>query len=351
MATQILSVITEYCSIYVDDMNMSELAVTDPPLYARNMWQLLRPALAKFNHPPEMQEYIFGTESNPKLYEPEYDGTTYTATEIVPVSMGVKKIYDDTVTLDSSVTYPVTLDITEEYDASQFDQFEIKINGVVGTHMTVQGLPAVRVNLYADGDNQTLIGYAIVATMNGNIGFIAWDLGEQTIPGDYKIEIYTGIPFSIQLGEEYTGYDLCAVRYRYRDRTGNIVLVPYTSTYNPDTGEIIVDSPTELPEGSTFDIDFYKDGYFVNTLSPAMCDIIGIAFQYVWQDRFNTDWLSIVSKIEDKSFQEQNRANKMNADGMRLREIAIKFAGAMRKFEQDVYYKNTFPGGAGLKLK
>lgn len=244
MATPILSVITENCAIYVDDISMSDLAVSDPPLYARNMWQLLRPALAKFNHPAEMQSYIFGTETNPNLVEPEFDSTTSITTEVI---------------------YSPTIDIN--------------------------------------------------------------------------------------LGEDYAGYDLCAVRYRYTDRTGNVVLVPYSSTYDSETGNIVVYNPSELPAGSVFEIDFYKDGYFVNTLTPQMRDIMGIAFQYVWQDRFNTDWLSIVSKIEDKSFQEQNRANKMNADGMRLREIAIKLAGAMRKFEQDVYYKNTFPGGTGLNLK
>lgn len=244
MATSILSVITEYCSIYVDDLNMSELAATDPPLFARNAWQLLKPALAKFTHPPEMQGYIFGTETNPNLVEPEYDSTTSITADVV---------YSPTINID--------------------------------------------------------------------------------------------------LGEDYAGYDLCAVRYRYTDRTGNVVLVPYSSTYDSATGNIVVCNPSELPAGSVFEIDFYKDGYFVNTLTPQMCDIIGLCFQYVWQDRFNTDWLSIVSKIEDKSFQEQNRANKMNSDGMRLREIAVKLYDSMRKFEQDVYYRTRFPGGTGVQIK
>lgn len=241
MATQILSVITEYCATYVDDINMSELAVTDAPLYARNMWQILKPALAKFSHPIEMQNYLFGTESNPNIVEPEFDSTTSITADI---------IYSPTINID--------------------------------------------------------------------------------------------------LGEDYAGYDLCAVRYRYTDRTGNVVLVPYNSTYDSETGNIVVCNPSELPAESVFEIDFYKDGYFKNTLTPQMCDIIGLCFQYVWQDRFNTDWLSIVSKIEDKSFQEQNRANKMNADGLRLREMSVKLYDAMRKFEQDVYYKSRFTGGTGV---
>lgn len=251
MATQILPVITGYCSIYVDDINMSELAASDPPLFARNMWQLLKPALAKFDHPIEMQGFIFGTESSPNLIEPTYDSTTYT----------------------TSV--------------------------------------------------------------------------------DYSAD------FTFMLGEAYADYDVVATRLKCHDKTGNVYFVPYECTTSKvQIGTITmlnvtisVPSGDTIPAGSVFDIDFYKDGYFVNTLTPQMCDIIGLCFQYVWQDRFNTDWLSIVSKVEDKSFQEQNRANKMNADGMRLRDISVKLYDKMRKFEQDVYYKNTFPGGTGISIK
>lgn len=244
MATQILPVITGYCSIYVDDINMSELATTDPPLFARNMWQLLKPALAKFDHPSEMQGYIFGTESNPKLVEPSYDSTIYT---------------------------------------------------------TVQ---------------------------------------------DYSAD------FTIDLGLTYSEYDIAAVRLKATDRTGNVYFIPYESEYNSVYGTLTIHVPSgdTILAGSVFDIDLYKDGYFVNTLTPQMCDIIGLCFQYVWQDRFNTDWLSIVSKVEDKSFQEQNRANKMNSDGMRLREMAIKLYDKMRKFEQDIYYKSTFPSGTNVHI-
>lgn len=244
MSTQILSVITDYCSIYVDDLNMTELATSDPPLFARNMWQLLKPALTKFNHPSEMQSYIFGTTANPKLIEPSYDNTIYT---------------------------------TEQ---------------------------------------------------------------------DYSTD------FTIELGEDYTNYDIVAVRLKATDRTGNVYYVPYECEYNAVFGTITVhvSAGDTVPTGSVFDIDFYADGRFINNLTPEMCDIIGLCFQYVWQDRFNTDWLSIVSKVEDKSFQEQNRANKMNADGMRLREMAVKLYDRMRKFEQDKFYNKQFPGGVGLYL-
>ena len=59
-----------------------------------------------------------------------------------------------------------------------------------------------------------------------------------------------------------------------------------------------------------------------------------MCFQVVWQDRFNTDWLSMVSKIDDRSFTEQNRANKIRADTERLRELYAKLSSEMRRYEQ-----------------
>ena len=38
MSTPILKVISEYCNIYVDDINLEKLAVEDMPLYARRIW-------------------------------------------------------------------------------------------------------------------------------------------------------------------------------------------------------------------------------------------------------------------------------------------------------------------------
>ena len=95
-------------------------------------------------------------------------------------------------------------------------------------------------------------------------------------------------------------------------------------------------------------MDFYKDGYFTETLSPEIMNILGMCFQEVWQTRFNNDWLSNVSKVEDKSFNEQNRANKMKADTERLREIRTIRAEAMRRLEQNSAYRKMFPIGRGL---
>ena len=49
--TQILKVITEYCSLYVDDVRLSDLAATNMPLYARRMYQYFKPAISLFTIP------------------------------------------------------------------------------------------------------------------------------------------------------------------------------------------------------------------------------------------------------------------------------------------------------------
>ena len=344
MATSILSVITEYCSIYVDDLNMSELAATDPPLFARNAWQLLKPALAKFTHPPEMQSYL-------SYEEPTYDGTTWVATaDYEAVSGTLNVVYNGTATLDGTETYPITLETKPGTDFSGFESWSGYINNLRGSHTTFIGVPVIKSNIIDEYDMQ--IGTAYMGTMNNALGFIAYDddYNEHVMAGTFKLQLFTTNTFRISLGEEYKGYDLCGVRMRYYDRTGALMLIPMPCYYDSATGDVFVAPTQDVAEGTEFEIDFYKDGQFNNTLTPQMCDVIGLCFQYVWQDRFNTDWLSIVSKIEDKSFQEQNRANKMNADGMRLREIAIKLYDSMRKFEQDVAYKSRFPGGTGIHI-
>lgn len=233
--TPILKVITEYCSLYIDDIRLSELASTDMPLYARRMYQYFKVGLPLFSIPTEMQEYLLGTESNPKLVEPKFDSTLYTT--------------------------------TEDYNSN----------------------------------------------------------------------------FEINLGQDYVGYELCACRVKTIDKAGNVILTPIPTNYNAETGTVTIKATVDNPivSGTVFDFDFYTDGYFTADLTPSIMNILGMCFQVVWQDRFNTDWLSMVTKIEDKSFFEQNRANKMKADTERLYQLRQKLYGEMRRYEQNLYQKQT----------
>ena len=76
--------------------------------------------------------------------------------------------------------------------------------------------------------------------------------------------------------------------------------------------------------------------------------ILGYCFQVVWQTNFNNDYISNVAMIEDRSFAVQNKANKMNADTARLREVRNQLYDEMRRYEQNLFYKKTFPQGLNI---
>ncbi len=236
--TPILKVITEYCDIYVDDINLQSLAVEDKPLYARRMWGYFRAAIPLFSLPANIQLYLVGTKDNPKLTDPVYGNLTYTTTE----------------------------DITDT--------------------------------------------------------------------------------FTLTLDENGKGYDLFCCRLREVDDFDNVILLPTSGiSYDKDAGTVTFTASSEnpIPKGTNFDMDFYTDGSFTETLTPEEMHILGLCFQIVWQTRFMNDWLSNVSKVEDKSFYEQNRANKIKADTERLREMRTILAEEMRRYEQNLYFRKTFP--------
>lgn len=242
MATSILKILSGYCAKYVDDIRLNELADTDAPLYAWNMYCYFLPAISLFAIPSEMPTYLFGTQTEPKFTESVFANTNYT---------------------------------TEEESTSNL---------------------------------------------------------------------------TITLGEEYSGFDLCAARIKNTDEFNRVTYTPLNIAYNSENGTVVVmtTETAPIPQGAFIDIDFYKDGQFERDLTPQMMNILGMCFQVVWQDRFNTDWLSIVPKVEDKSFFEQNRANKMNADTTRLEQLRRKLSGEMRRFEQNLAYNKNMPSGKRL---
>lgn len=154
----------------------------------------------------------------------------------------------------------------------------------------------------------------------------------------------------LSLGAEYAGYELCGCRLRQENAvTGTVALTPLAVDYDGESGDVTVAATEPIPSGSKLEFDFYTDGYFVEDLSRDVLNILGLCFAVVWQTRFNNDWLSNVSKVEDKSFSEQNRANKMNADTARLKELRADLAAEMRRYEQNIYYRTAV--GANNRIK
>lgn len=156
----------------------------------------------------------------------------------------------------------------------------------------------------------------------------------------------------VNLGLKFSNYDICSCRMKETDALGDVFYTSLSSTYDSSTGNVVIHLPNEesFAAQTQFEFDFYKDGYFEHDLSPEIMNILGMCFQVIWTDRFNTDWLSMVSKIEDKSFFEQNRANKMRADTERLDMLRHKLASEMRRFEQNKYYTSVIPSTKRLKF-
>lgn len=242
--TPTLLVMTKYCSVYVNDQRLTDLAQSDMPLYAWRMWGYLLPAISLFTLPDEMSAYLKGTLETPKLTEPKFASYRYT--------------------VEQDATSPVT----------------------------------------------------------------------------------------VSLGEEYVGFELFSCHALEQvDDFGTVEPVPVTlASYNAETGEVTLQASEEapIPAGTVFDMDFYTDGAFENPLTHDMMNILGLCFRVVWLLRFDTDWLSIVSKIEDKSFTVQNIANKERADRETVESAIKQLNSEMRAYERKLNYNKTFPKGRGL---
>lgn len=235
--TPILKVITQYCSVLIDDINLETLANENMPVYAWRMWAYFQAAIPLFTTPSTVVPYLVGTGDNPKLIEPKYSNYKYTAAD----------------------------DITSD-------------------------------------------------------------------------EI-------INLDDNGIGHELFCCHIQTYDKIKDEIIMLPTSVakYDNETGTITLTASEEnpIPKGTIFDMDFYTDGYFKEDLSVEIMRILGMCFQIIWQTRFNNNWLSNIPKIEDRSFSEQNRANKMKADTERLKGMKNDLHQAMNKLEQNLAFRKT----------
>lgn len=162
-----------------------------------------------------------------------------------------------------------------------------------------------------------------------------YDNKRYTVSGDHTE------PFEIKLGYDFRGYELFSAQILTLSQ-GNVVSKPTDiCSYDERKGIITVQASKETPikDNTTFDFDFYTDGWFEENLTHEIMSILAKCFNVIWQTRFNNDWLSNVSKMEDRSSYEQNRANKMNADTNRLNQLLLLLNEEMASFERNQYYK------------
>lgn len=150
-------------------------------------------------------------------------------------------------------------------------------------------------------------------------------------------------------GETYAGYELASCRERVVAPDGYVTYYAVDFAYDAQTGDITVTG--DYPEGTVFELDFATDGEFSNTLSPEMMDILGTGFGLAWRENFNADWLSLVAKVEDKSFKEQTRSSDKRANTEQIEAMRVSYAGKMRRLEQNLYYRSRVPDGTRLNIQ
>lgn len=141
------------------------------------------------------------------------------------------------------------------------------------------------------------------------------------------------------------GFDLCSIIVVSDDGYAE----PYEDfTYDSETG--IITFGIQAKSGIIYDINFYKDGYFDTTLTPAQLRLFGLAISVVWNERFENDWLSIFPKIKDTSFKSANEPGFIGKVTERQLQYRQRFQDELRKYEQDVAYMG-FPLAHGNELR
>lgn len=145
-----------------------------------------------------------------------------------------------------------------------------------------------------------------------------------------------------------TGYELCSAGVIEEDDLGTPVYVALDITYDNETGDMTLNQVVEA--GRTVQIDFYTDGYFENDLTDDMKNILGLCVQYVWERRFNNDFLTRTPKIKDDSFDTGNESNWIAKGTERLRVIYGQLNSALVSFEQGLAAMQTLPSGGKFTM-
>lgn len=161
---------------------------------------------------------------------------------------------------------------------------------------------------------------------------------------DYSYTVPSDTTFPITLDTGLAGYELCCVTIIGLDEYGN---PEYTEVrdfvYDEETGELTLN--TETPAGTVYDINFYTDGQFTNTLPMEIKMILGECLHLVWEQRFSASWLDRAQKPRDKTFDLPNEANWTRAQMEKAELVRQRLNGLIYAFEQRIEYNRVFPRG------
>lgn len=159
--------------------------------------------------------------------------------------------------------------------------------------------------------------------------------------GDYEwVADQTSTTTETEVSTGMIGYELFSCVARQTDLAGNVTTTQYLeASYNAETG--VVTFPQQNMAGVSYDMDFYTDGTFSNTLTATQIRLLGLATACVWDERFSRNWLNIQMKIHDQSFMTANESSYMREATSRAKVNRALFNDELRKYEQDCAYQRS----------
>ncbi len=171
----------------------------------------------------------------------------------------------------------------------------------------------------------------------------------ETIPtfDDFYYTADTDYPDGTSINTGKLEFQLCSTGINSVNRLGKPIYTPISNTYDPTTGTVTITEPLNI--GTEVQFDFYTDGKFVETLDGEMGQILGLCVQIIWERRFDSDFLLRTAKIKDKSFALNNEANLTRANTERLKALNVQLDELLKKYEQNIAYRNVVSTTRNLK--
>lgn len=154
----------------------------------------------------------------------------------------------------------------------------------------------------------------------------------------YTSSIAQAGPISVSTG--LTGYSLCSA-VQYGSET------PVLVNYDAATGEVTIQEA--LSAGQQVDIDFYTDGTFAYELDNEQQTLLGKCMAVSWFSKISNNYLDLVMKIRDKSFDTASESAHMTAGSVRLKFNKNDLSDELLAYEQRVAYRDQMPITQWLK--
>lgn len=158
---------------------------------------------------------------------------------------------------------------------------------------------------------------------------------------DYSMDTTSAMDDGDVIETGITGHTLCSAGVLEEDDLGEIRYTPIEVSYDPETGDVTLQEV--VGSGVEIQLDFYTDGHFDNDLTDEMKNILGLCLQYVWERRFNNDFLYRTPKAKDRNFDTGNEANWTGKGTERMRTVYGQLNSAMIAFEQALSANETIP--------